>query len=299
MIALVGGQTLPNILPILHYKPLNTLFIYTSTTSGQYKNLKTVLEKKRFNVYGIESDPYDISAIAKTLNGSLANIDAPFVFNLTGGTKSMSLAAYQIAAEHRSSVIYLQSEKGQSIVDHYIWRDYQLYRQQQDPLPEYLNLTDILDLYLGQGKDAEGKDIWKEKGPTIQNNGGHLFEIAIAEALRSHSYEVMCGVKGSNDQVDIDVVIRYKNQIGIIEAKTGKKNLDGIKQLSNTMRYLGGTYTKLFLVISGEPSNEQQRVCKWLHINIISLLHYQKGMIALAQEDIDTLLTTIDKIMKV
>lgn len=213
----------------------------------------------------------------------------------------MSLAAYQVALQRNAPVIYLQSEGVQSLIDRYSWQDHHLYYQLREQLPEYLSLRDVLDLHLGQGQDAAGKDIWKEKGPNIRNDGGHLFELAIAQALRDHGYEVMCGVKGRNDQVDIDVMIRYQNQTGIIESKTGNNvtSLEGVKQLSTAMRYLRGTYTKQFLVINGKPSGNQQMVCKLLNISVISLLHYQRDMSALTQEDIDTLLTTIDEIMKV
>lgn len=305
MIALVGEQPQPNFLPVLQDEPSDVMLIYTTKTEHTYESLKKVIEKKNIHVYGIETDPYDIAETATALNEKLAKMTAlslqTLVFNLTGGTKAMYLAAYQIAAQRSAPVIYLRSEEGQSIIDRYSWQDHQLYRQQQELLTKYFSLHDVLNLQLGQGTDMAGKDIWKEKGPTIQSNGGHLFELAIAQTLNDHNYEIMCGVKGRNNQVDIDVMIRYQNQVGIIEAKTGSNvtNLDGVKQLSTAMRYLGGTYIRQFLVINGKPSNDQQMVCELLNIHIISLLHYQNGMTALTQEDTDTLLTTIDKIMKV
>ena len=303
MIALVGGQPLPNFLPVQHYRPSDVVLIYTATTQQQYENLNLVLQGKA-HVYGVETDPYDIAAIARTINEELANMtevsSQTLIFNLTGGTKTMSLAAYQIAQQHDASVIYLQSERGQSVIDCYSWQDHQLHHQLQEQLPGYLSLRDLLNLHLGQGKDAAGKDKWEEKGPTIQGNDGHLFELAIAQTLRDHGYETMCGVKDSNNQVDIDVMIRHQNQIGIIEAKTGSKakNLDGVKQLSTAMRYLGGTYTRQFLIINEKPSKDQQIVCELLKINIIPLLHYQQGMSVLPQENVDTLLSAVDKIMK-
>ncbi len=312
MIALVGEQPQPNFLPVLHYQPSSVVLVYTTTTSNTYQFLKEELEKRKINVYRIETDPYDIAAIAIALNIGIAEIPALssqlLMFNLTGGTKMMSLAAYQVAAQHNAPVIYLQSERGQSVIDRYNWQGQQLCHQQREQLTKYLSLHDVLNLHLGQGKDAAGKDTWQEKGPTEQSNGGHLFELAIAQTLEDHGYEVMCGVKGHNSQVDIDVMIRYHNQVGIIEAKTGKidaktgkvkvTNLEGVKQLSNTMRYLKATYMRQFLIINGEPSPDQQTVCGLLNIHIISLLQYQQHMRTLTQEDADTLLTEIDKIMK-
>jgi hypothetical protein len=306
MIALVGGQTLPNILPILHYKPLDTLFVYTSTTAGQYKNLKMVLEKKKFNVYGIETDPYNVATIVKGLSDSLdtmvTQLSQPLMFNLTGGTKSMSLAAYQVALERGAPVIYLQSEKGQTI-DHYIWQDRQLYRQQQEKLPEYLSLRDVLELHLGSQKDKMGKDEWKIDKSIDPTNLGHFFEVAIEKVLRDHGYEAIRSIKGKKDNLDIDVMMRHHNYIGIIEAKAGEhgapQNLEGVKQLSYAMRYLGSIYTRQFFVINGKPSDAQKAMCDILRIHIISLPNYKRGEKNLSQEDIDILLAEIDKVMAV
>jgi hypothetical protein len=305
MIVLVGEQTVPNFLPVRHYHPNDVVFVYTTRTQQEYKHLKEVLQKE-VNVHKIETEAYDISVITSSLNEGLAklalSVSNSLIFNLTGGTKTMVLAAYQVAQQHNAPVIYVQSEGGQSVVDYYEWKDSGLRRQLQESLPEYLNLNEVLDLNLGQGKDSAGKDMWKEKGPNVRDDGGHLFELAIAQTLREYKkYEVMCGVKGRNDQVDIDVMIRYQNQIGIIEAKTGNKstNLDGVKQLSTAKLYLKGTYNYQFLVINGTPSDDQEAMCKALRITIISLPHYQKNMNALTQEDSDTLLAAINKIMKV
>ena len=124
----------------------------------------------------------------------------------------------------------------------------------------------------------------------------------------------MCGVKGRNNQLDIDVMIRNQNQIGIIEAKTNNqaesssqkksgskaKSLEGVKQLSLAMRYLKGTYIRQFLVLNCEPSPDQTMMCDHdlLNIPIIALTHYRLGMHSLQQDDIDTLLAGVDKVMR-
>ncbi len=314
MIALVGEQPQPNFLPVLHYRPDKVLLVYTDRTKNKYDYLKVALEKRGFTIYGLETDPYDIPSIVKVLDEKLnekledqsALLPQPLIVNLTGGTKTMSLAAYQVGEQYNASAIYMQSESGQSIVDHYTWQNHQFKHQKQEILPEHIDLSDVLNLHLGQGKDAEGKMRWKEKGPNIDNdNHGHLFELAIAQTLRDHNYEVMCGVKGKNDQLDIDVILRYQNQISIIEAKTSKNgvvtNLDAVKQISTAINYLRGTYINPFVVIDGRPSDELKMMCGLLRISIISLPDYKRGAIAfsLSQEDSQTLLDTIDKAMKI
>src|SRR2546429_293691 len=116
------------------------------------------------------------------------------------------------------------------------------YENLQEELPDYISLLDMLELHLGKKKDRTGKERWIIDEPTTSSDGGHLFELAIKQALQGHGYEALCGVKNHTNQVDIDVMIRYKNQVAILEAKTGSStDLRGVKQLSYAIRYLGGT----------------------------------------------------------
>lgn len=310
MIALVGEQPLPNFLPVLHYKPDYVVLVYTTKTEPIYTNLKVILEREKYIVHGVKTGPYDVGTITRELRQELETFSSStrqtLLFNLTGGTKTMSFAAYQIAAQLKAPVIYFQSEGGKSITDYYIWQDQQLHHVKQEEIPEYLQLKDMMDLHLGSGKDSEGNKHWEEKGPTIQQDThSHLFEIAIAQTLYENGYEVMRGVKGKKDQLDIDVAIGYRNQVGIIEAKSSKDgnvtNLDGIKQLSTAMRYLRGTYIQQFLVIAGQPSDNLEMMSGILKIPLISLPNYKRGPSAtdLTSEDKKTLLDAIEAYMKV
>lgn len=302
MIALVGEQTLPNFLPVLHFKPDDVIFVYTTRTKQTYEYLKIVLAKQKSNVSGLETDPYNIETIASDLHRELEKLPKlttqQFIFNLTGGTKTMCLAAYQVAGQYNAEVIYFQSEGGQSAVDCYSWQDRQLCHQRREQLPEYLHLHDLLDLQLG-------KDTWKEQKPDLNSGDGHLFELAIAQVLRAHDYEVMCGVKDKNNRVDIDVMIGYRNQVGIIEAKTSEDGRVGglysIKQISTAMRYLRGTYIQQFLAINGEPGDDLRMMCEILRIPIISLPNYKRSpsSLSLSPEDTEILLAAVDKTMKV
>lgn len=313
MLALVGEQSQPNFIPVLHYKPACVIFVYTTKTDTTYKNQKKVLEKRNIKVYGIQTDPYDIAAIVQAINKRLAEIAKQsdvmaqslksLVFNLTGGTKIMSLAAYQVAARIQAPVIYFQSEKGKSIVDYYSWQDHQLSRQRQEELPEYLHLEDVLELHLGPRKDPKGGEMWNVKRPARLSGDGHKLELAIAQTLKDHGYETLCGVEDRSGSLDIDVMIRYHNRIGIIEAKSSEKgvveDLEAIQQLSATKNFLRGTYTQPFMVINSKSNANQQMVCKLLGISIISLPHYKRGTSILSQEEINILLPAIDEAMKV
>ena len=335
MIALVGAQPLPNFLPIRQYKKItHVLLVYTNTTESHYKRLQEKLQMEGKKVYGVQTHPYDMRAIIDKLNATLDELktllSGPLEFNLTGGTKIMSLAAYQVAAQHNAPVMYLQSETEPSTIDHYTWQGHQLVLEKSDTLMAYADLQDVLELYLSANKSKDDKNRWEVKGPTQDNNTyGHLFEKAIADTLEEDGYKVLCGVKGPNNQLDIDVMIGYHNRIGIIEAKTagdgtveepgksteankldskkpkqfdGKvKKLDGIKQLSYAMQYLRGTYIKQFHVIAGTPSEDLEMMCKTLGIPLISLPNYKRGpgATSLSNEDRKTLLDAIKEKMRI
>ena len=74
MIALVGEQQLPNYLPALHCRPDVVLSVYTERTTPQYRNLQTVLQQKGVTVEGVETDPYDLSMIVRSLNDKLTTM---------------------------------------------------------------------------------------------------------------------------------------------------------------------------------------------------------------------------------
>ena len=293
MIALVGEQPLPNFLPVRHYHPNDVVLIYTARTQQKYEYLKATIQKE-VNVRGLQTDPYDIPAIAKALDEELDNLAStlaqPLVFNLTGGTKTMSLAAYQIAQQRNSPIMYLQSEGKRTRVFHYTWQHQQLQATGNELLSELVTLRDVFDLHLGPGK-------WEEKGSG--NNEGSPFEDALADVLRKHEYEVMIGVGAMNGQIDIDVAIRSGNQYGIIEAKMGNKgkNLNGIKQLSTAARLLG-TYSQTFYAITVEPNPPHKAITEASNIQVISLPGYDNIANILPPEEETELLSRVGKALK-
>src|SRR4051794_14827995 len=126
MIALVGEQPLPNFLPVLHYHPDNVLLPYTTRTEKKYEYLRATLQNE-VNISGLEVDPYDIPEIARMLNEELEKqTKQPLMFNLTGGTKTMSLAAYQAAQQRLASIMYLQSEGKNTRIYGYTWESQRL-----------------------------------------------------------------------------------------------------------------------------------------------------------------------------
>jgi len=293
MIALIGEQPMPNLLPARYYHPRDVLLIYTARTRQKYEYLRVTLQKE-VNVYGLETDAYDISAIASTLDeelGKLATlVEKPLVFNLTGGTKTMSLAAYQVAEQLNAPMMYLQSEGKHTRVYHYSWEHQRLRSTGNELLPECITLQDVFDLYFGPGN-------WREHGSG--RNEGSPFEDALAAALYTDGYEIMIGVRAMNGQIDIDVAVRSGNQYGIIEAKMGEngRRLDGIKQLSTAARHLG-TYSQTFYVITVSPQPAHTAITEASNIQVVSLPSYDRTTNVLPPAEVIVLLDKVGKALK-
>lgn len=293
MIALIGEQPLPNLLPVRHYRPSDVLFIYTKRTKQVYDRLKATLQQEA-SVSGLETDAYDIVAIVEALDKQLERrpelASQPAVFNLTGGTKAMALAAYQVAQQRNAPVLYLQSEGKHSRVYHYTWEHQKLQASSNELLPGCATLRDLFDLHFGPGE-------WQELGPG--RHEGSPFEVALSETLRLHGYETMLGVRAMNGQIDIDVAARFENQFGIIEAKMGEKGrrLDGIKQLSTAARHLG-TYTQSFYAITVPPESAHEAITIAARIQVISLPGYVRGAATLTHDDEMKLVSIVEKALK-
>ena len=121
LISLVSDQTIPNILAIHHFMPDELLFI--STTAMEKKNkvpdtLKALdrlcLEYKSNSILVQEDSILDCHK--KIGNWIEEREDAEFVVNLTGGTKIMSIAAYEFFKDYSSKMIYIPISKNEFIV---------------------------------------------------------------------------------------------------------------------------------------------------------------------------------------
>jgi|SRR5947209_4175205 len=146
MLCLVGEQPVPNILPIRHCKPDEVALIHTRTTKRVSDNLAPLL-KKDCRVIPFEITAYDIlkarSSLEKLIESQQWKPDG-LIFNLTGGTKPMAWAAFQLAQELNAEFVYLQSEGGKSLLYFYRFADGELTLEKKEIISAQLTIDDYL-----------------------------------------------------------------------------------------------------------------------------------------------------------
>jgi len=269
LLQLVGNQPLPNLLPSLYLKPDQTILIYTPQTDHVRRNIESVIGQCQ----ALCCDAYDIEKLAEDLQNMLISKQRhELIFNLTGGTKAMVLAANQVALQRNAQIVYLESEHNQNVLYAYRYDDQRSLRlQSRIELPALISIDQFLDAHLGRGQ-------WEEKGPS-RDIGGQ-FEQAVADALRAKlpQAEVKQGIRflgkpdGTYKQADLDIVVRCGNQFARIECKSQGRamTLDAAKQL-NMWSELLGIYTRKFIAMSGSANPDHAAVYAATRTQVIEL----------------------------
>jgi hypothetical protein len=290
-ISLIGEQSIPNLLPIRYQPPDAVMLVHTDLTKAAAERLARLLPD------GCEAIPclvsaYDIQEIARTLQSLIKERDWPaadLLFNLTGGTKAMALAAFLAAADCRAPFLYLQSEGRKTRLYRYEFNSAGMPQVSDDRiLPALITIDDYLRAHVND---------YQILGPSEKSGG--LFERVIDEALQSVVDEVVAGVRLSTT-IEIDLVVRCENQVGIIEAKTGGQaaKKSAIDQLSTAggREYLG-IYTQKMLAVDRRWEKDQSNLKELAaarNIALIELPSFRDGQ-ALSPQDVECLRSTVCK----
>jgi|GEM_PF-6949916 len=256
MICLVGEQTIPNLLAVLHYKPAAVVLVHSDRTERHATNFARVISANTSSQTELcPAAAYDVAAAATSIRTLLAQAQwrgQEFIFNLTGGTKAMVLAGYQVAAEHVGcKLIYVELRGIKSYCYEYtIEKD--VLRQQGEPAELSGLLT--IPLYL----QASGLN-WKDHNITDTDAAGTIFQRQVeAVLLDAKAKRLLTDVLPSQDllpdELDADVLVLLGNRLGVVEIKQRKQKnsknednthgSDGIEHLLTLteQRYLG-TFT--------------------------------------------------------
>lgn len=275
VISLIGEQNLPNLLPILHLKPAQVILVYTSFTEETAVRL-TKLIKDQTDVTLLAVDAYDIDGTKnKLVKAVVALPDSDVLVNFTGGTKMMSLAAYQTAVELDAPIFYLQSQGKKSLLYWYKPENGRYYHHKPEEIPPLIEIDTYLRAYVD-----DYQVIGIRGNP---NDKGHIFEQAVRQALEPIVDEIVTGVRLMG-ALEVDFIVRCGNQVGIVEAKSGSALKKAIDQLNTAggKDYLG-TYTHKFLVSSQkwDRISDLKQLAEARRIQIIELHSFgQSDMIS-------------------
>ena len=113
MIVLIGQQPIPNLLPIRYIEPTSATLVYSDFTESAAVRLSQLV-KNELEVWRLPiNNAYDIAGLRNALAEEIEERQLQsmkLAFNVTGGTKPMSLAAYLVAADISADFLYLPRE---------------------------------------------------------------------------------------------------------------------------------------------------------------------------------------------
>jgi len=154
---LVSQQHVPNLLSVHHYRPDKLVLIESTYMERRHvaQNFLTTLHAAGL-AYRIDENctiqalgnASDFNAITMALKSAFAtNPTAAWIANLTGGTKPMSIAAYEFFKAAGAKLIYIDAARPNKIVD--------VQSGKIDPVTYQLSISEFL---LGYGFEQHKKD---------------------------------------------------------------------------------------------------------------------------------------------
>jgi hypothetical protein len=239
------------------------------------------------NASEVKIPPYDLTAAYTALKELVAE-ESEVIFNLTGGTKLMMLAAFVLASRSESPFVYFQSQDRQSLLLRYEYEGGLPVLVAKEAIPPVITAGEYLKAHLPG---------FREEGCSIGDGG--RFEAAISNALKEHGLEVLVGVRpeGVDNQIEIDLVVRCGNQVGIAEVKqramAGRGPKAALDQLTMAAgrEYLG-TYTARFLITGDRVTDAIRTLAQKRDITIIELSDY-RGNGSLSLQDTERLVQQV------
>jgi hypothetical protein len=269
MILLAGEQAAPNLLPARQFQPSRVVILHTDLAKSKRiaENLALCLQELQPELRSIAD--YDPARAIQTLEGLLVEFPCATV-NITGGTKPMSLAALLAAREAQGQPFYVRSQGAKTEMDIYVFDKRGLPAIGETvTISNTISIDDYLTVYFGRTYQFTG----------FTKSQGGAFERAVSATLKPQVDEIKAGWKHESGAVDVDLVVRCNNQIGIIEVKSGgrARTTEGVKQLAvaGGQRFFG-TYVRRILVIDqlwADKSNNRA-LAEALGIVLIELPSY-------------------------
>jgi hypothetical protein len=274
LIELVDEQPLPNLISIRAIKPDEVLFVDSKNTQDVTKHLRRLLrEEIKIHVLTVRDpfDPTDIFWKLKEKTDSLGWTGGNIIYNISGGRRTKAFAAYELAKLHHSILADMERVRSQYRLRLYRFEDGRPMLKQDIKLSGLITIADYLNAHL-PGFDVDG---FSQDDRGRIDDGGK-FEQAVHRVLEPHVDEIISGVRpaGVAHQIEIDLIVRHGNAIGLIEAKTGvnKAGIDQLDTAGNPL-YLGRYATK-FLITGRYLPRAHKVLANAQNIHVIELPGY-------------------------
>lgn len=278
MILLVGEQPAPNLLPLRHYDPSRVMLVHTDLTQKRAERLAAVIGTSVVQPL-CKTGAFRIDEIEAALQKYLQEhglASDELIFNLTGGTKTMALAAYEMARQRGARAFYYQTEDNQSIIHPFRFEQGHLIADEPVPILQTLTLDDYLKLYVGSY--------------TLSQLPKDPFEAMVYEALQDSGFpdfEIMPAafLTGLSGHVEVDMLVRLGNQVAALEVKQSpsKKAIDQLNGVTD-QRTLG-TYTRKILVSATPLDENNSELAVAYRIQVVVLESGKSGQLSPADSD--------------
>jgi len=251
LLSLVGEQPIPILLVHRALKPERHLLFHTDRTRRVAAQLHALLPNSQMLEI---ANAYELAEIAQTFE---KKAEPDMVFNLTGGTKPMAWAGYEVAKQHRADFVYLQSEGKKSLLYRFAFQNGKIV-QNKTLLPRLITLEDYLR--------AHGLDVVSSKDPITDQEEAlyHFLNTQCDQCLNNLQYPAF----------EIDFFVQRGNQAAVIEAKSGLSKVmrkrQAIDQLTTiTGREYLGTYTGRIWVTARTPGEQLRELARAYQIEIV------------------------------
>ena len=170
---LISVQAVPNITPILdeRFKPRQVIMLVSDDMMQRSEYLEKIYKPRGIKVSRWKiKNPWDVEHIRQRIEDLLLENDFEHIsLNATGGTKPMSIAAYEVFRENDLEIFYIHPE-----LDRLIWMHPKrpaIDLADRIKLKEYLyayGATDVKEVHKG-GVAASLRELSKELSNNIQN----------------------------------------------------------------------------------------------------------------------------------
>lgn len=116
VVCLVSHQPMANVIPVLELNPDKVILLRTKQESKIAENLQKLFVKKNIKteINAKYIDPYNLETVKTVCRQIINDNKSNVILNVTGGTKPMAIAAYEIFKSSDKKIVYYDP------INHYI-----------------------------------------------------------------------------------------------------------------------------------------------------------------------------------